>query len=113
MTKYLSIYTATALVMVLIDLLWLGVVAKPLYQRGIGHLMTEEPVLWAAALFYLLYPVGLVVFAVLPNAVNGVFSSGWLGSLVAGALFGFVAYATYDLTNLATLRGWPLWLRQC
>ena len=108
MTKYLSTYAATALVMVLIDLVWLGVVAKPLYQRGIGHLMTEQPVLWAAALFYLLYPVGLVVFAVLPNAVNGMVSSGWMGSLLAGALFGLIAYATYDLTNLATLRGWPL-----
>lgn len=108
MTKFLSAYAATALVMVLIDMVWLGAIAKPLYQQGIGHLMAESPKLWAAVLFYLLYPVGVVVFSVLPNVLNQAVSSGWRGSLLAGALFGFIAYATYDLTNLATLKDWPL-----
>ena len=108
MAKFLYTYVATAVVMILIDLVWLGVIAKPLYQQGIGHLMTDSPKLWAAAMFYLLYPVGLVVFAVLPNAVNSLVSSTWLGSLLAGALFGLFAYATYDLTNLSTLKEWPL-----
>lgn len=108
MTKLFSTYAATALVMILIDMFWLGFVAKPLYQQGIGHLMAEQPRLWTALFFYLLYPVGLVVFAVLPNALHAVVGSGWLGSLLAGALFGLIAYGTYDLTNLATLKGWPL-----
>ena len=108
MTKILSTYAATALVLILIDLLWLGVVAKPIYQQGIGHLMSDSPKLWAAVLFYLLYPAGSVVFAVLSNALHPVVSSGLLGALLAGALFGFFAYATYDLSNLATLKDWPV-----
>lgn len=108
MLKIFSTYAATALVMILIDLVWLGVVAKPLYQQGIGHLMADQPTLWAAVLFYLLYPVGLVVFAVLPNALHTVVGDTWVGSLFAGALFGLIAYTTYDLTNLATLKDWPL-----
>ena len=108
MAKYFGTYAATALVMVLIDMVWLGVIAKPFYQQGIGHLMADSPKLWAAVLFYVLYPVGLVVFGVLPNAVNQAVSVGWLGALLAGAVFGFLAYATYDLTNLATLKDWPL-----
>ena len=108
MSKFLYAYAATAVVMILIDLVWLGVIAKPLYQQGIGHLMSDSPRLGAAALFYLFYPLGLVVFGVLPNAVNSLVSSGWLGSLLSGALFGLFAYATYDLTNLSTLKDWPL-----
>jgi uncharacterized membrane protein len=98
---------ATTLVVILaLDLLWLGVVARPWYQAGIGHLMAERPVLAAAVLFYLLFAVGLMVFAVTPDASGG----GWRRAALAGAMFGFFAYATYDLTNLATLRGWPVWL---
>ncbi len=102
MQKTLLAYAATTLVMVAIDLVWLGVIAKPLYQQGIGHLMAAEPKLGAAALFYLLYPVGLMVFAVLPGA-----SPAWGDTALKAALFGFFAYATYDLTNLATLKEWP------
>lgn len=104
MNKYLTTYGATLVVMLLIDLLWLGVIAKPLYQQGIGHLMAEKPNLVAAAFFYLLYPVGIVIFAIAPDAA----SASWLKTFTAGALFGFFAYATYDLTNLATLKNWPV-----
>ena len=104
MSRYLVTYLATWITMVLIDLLWLGVIAKPLYQQGIGHLMAEKPNLVAAALFYLLYPVGIVIFAVAPDAV----SASWIKTFTAGALLGLFAYATYDLTNLATLKGWPV-----
>ena len=104
MSRYLVTYVATWITMVLIDLLWLGVIAKPLYQQGIGHLMAEKPNLVAAALFYLLYPVGIVMFAVTPDAV----SASWIKTFTAGALLGLFAYATYDLTNLATLKGWPV-----
>ncbi len=102
MQKTLLAYAATALVMVAIDLVWLGWIAKPLYQQGIGHLMSAEPRLAVGALFYLLYPVGLMVFAVVPGAAMG-----WGETAIKAALFGFFAYATYDLTNLATLKNWP------
>ena len=105
MTKYLASYAATMISMLVIDLLWIGVIAKPLYQSGIGHLMAAQPNLVAVLLFYLLFPLGLLLFAVLPTA-----GSGWGRTLATGALFGFFAYATYDLTNLATLKGWPLGL---
>jgi uncharacterized membrane protein len=103
MTRYLAAYAALAITMLVIDMLWLGVIAKPLYQAGIGHLMAEEPRLSAAALFYALYPLGLLIFGVLPFGAD----AGWTRPLLTAALFGFFAYATYDLTNLATLKGWP------
>ena len=104
MNKYLAAYAGTALVMLVLDLLWLGVVATPLYQQGIGHLMADEPLIAAAVVFYALYPVGIVIFAVSPQTGG----SSWGRTLAMAALFGFFAYATYDLTNLATLRDWPL-----
>ena len=104
MTKYLAAYFATLVLMLVLDLLWLGVIAKPLYQQGIGHLMAEHPMLAVALAFYLLYPVGLVWFAVLQGGPAG----DWKTAAFQGALFGFFAYATYDLTNLATLRDWPV-----
>jgi uncharacterized membrane protein len=104
MTRSLIAYLVTLLVMVTLDLLWLGLIAKPVYQQGIGHLMAERPNLTVALLFYAVYAVGLVVFAVLPHAAD----AGWAKAAFAGALFGFFAYATYDLTNLATLKGWPV-----
>jgi uncharacterized membrane protein len=106
MTKYLVAYVAAAVVMIAIDLVWLGVIAKPIYRDGIGHLMADSPNIPAAVLFYLLFPVGLMIFAVLPNAA----SPEWTKTLIAGALFGLFTYATYDLTNLATLKGWPVGL---
>lgn len=106
MTKYFAAYAAAAAVMIAIDLLWLGVIAKPLYRDGIGHLMSDTPNIPAALLFYLMFPVGLMIFAVVPNAA----SAEWSKTLVAGALFGLFTYATYDLTNLATLKGWPIGL---
>ena len=104
MTKYLVAYAAIALVMVALDLLWLGVIAKPLYQQGIGHLMSERPNIAVAVLFYLVYAVGLVVFALALQPAG----APWSRTLAAAALFGFFCYATYDLTNLATLKGWPI-----
>jgi uncharacterized membrane protein len=112
MNKYLASYAATAAVLLLIDMVWLGVIAKSMYREGIGHLMAESPNMFAAGAFYLLYPIGLMAFAVLPNAsAGGLFveaTSPWARAIVAGALFGLFAYATYDLSNLATLKNWPL-----
>jgi uncharacterized membrane protein len=90
--------------MVALDLLWLGVLAKSMYSQGIGHLMADQPKLAAALLFYMLYAAGLIVFAVAPQASD----PAWGKTLLMGALFGLVAYATYDLSNLATLRNWPV-----
>jgi len=105
MSKILLPYVTILVVMVLLDVVWLGGVARPLYQRGIGHLMTDKPNFVAAALFYLLYAVGVLVFVVLPRAAGD-----WQAAAAWGALFGFMAYMTYDLTNLATLRDWPIGL---
>jgi uncharacterized membrane protein len=106
MTKYAASFGAIALIMVALDVLWIGVIAKPLYQDGIGHLMAQNPRLSAAALFYAVYALGLLLFVVLPSAEAG----NWHTPLMRGALFGFFAYATYDLTNLATLKDWPIGL---
>lgn len=106
MTRYLATYASTLVVMVALDLLWIGVIAKPLYQQGIGHLMAERPNIAVAVLFYVMYAVGVVLFVVAPDAP----ASSWGRTLIMGALFGFFAYATYDLTNLATLKNWPLGL---
>lgn len=104
MTKYLVAWAATFAVMVVIDLLWLGVIAKNLYQEGMGDLMSPKPRLAAAALFYLLYPAGLMIFAVVP----GVQADSVARTALLGALFGLFAYSTYDLTNLAVIRNWPV-----
>jgi uncharacterized membrane protein len=92
--------------MVAIDLLWIGVIARPLYQRGIGHLMADSPNVPVAVLFYVVFATGLTVFAIAPNVDTG----GYKRTMLMAALFGFFAYATYDLTNLATLKTWPVGL---
>ena len=112
MLSYLAAYGATAVVLLAVDVLWLGFIAKSFYRDGIGHLMADSPNLVAGGVFYLLYPVGIMLFAVAPAALYGGLAAPadaqWSRALLAGALFGFFAYATYDLSNLATLRDWPL-----
>ena len=105
MLQYLGIYLAVFLTMFVIDALWLGVIAKTMYADAMGSLLSPNPNLWSAAAFYLRFPVGLVIFAVLPQADSPV----WKAALM-GALFGFFAYSTYDLTNLAVVKDWPLGL---
>ena len=99
MTEFL----ATVVAFLVIDGLWLGLVARTFYRRHLGFLMAEKPNWTAAAIFYLIYAVGLTVFVVIP----GTDARAPLGSLWRGGLFGLVSYATYDLTNHATVRGWP------
>jgi uncharacterized membrane protein len=85
------------------DLGWLGFVAKGFYQERLGHLL--GPIVWpAAVLFYLVFLAGVMYFATLPAIESG----SLLRAVLLGALFGFFTYATYDLTNYATLKGWPL-----
>ena len=93
-------FAVGAVVFLAMDTVWLTTMVDRLYRPAIGHLMRESPDLAAAAAFYVVYLAGSWVFAVLP-------SHSARGALARGAVFGFVAYATYDLTNQATLRGWP------
>jgi uncharacterized membrane protein len=103
-TKHLVAWAVAFVVLLVNDMLWLGLVAKGLYQQGMGELMSPQPRLAFAAVFYLLYPVGLLIFAVLP----GVEAQGVTRAAVLGGLFGLFCYGTYDLTNLAVVRNWPL-----
>ena len=104
MGYYLKLYFATLVAFLAIDLVWLGLVARTFYNKHLGFLMAPQ-VNWPAALiFYLLFVVGILVFAVLPGLEAGSLTT----TLVRAALFGLIAYATYDLTNLATLKDWPV-----
>jgi uncharacterized membrane protein len=98
------LYLLTLAVFFLIDMVWLGLVAKNFYRRYLGGMLSPK-VNWAAAiLFYLLFIAGLQLFVIAPALARGsAFQALW-----QGALFGLVAYATYDLSNLATLRDWPI-----
>ena len=101
---YIKLYLIALSVFFLIDMVWLGLVAKNFYAKQIGFLMKTE-VNWAAAVsFYLLFIVGLVFFVISPALEK----DSWVYALGAGALFGLISYATYDLTNLATLKDWPM-----
>ena len=100
MTRFLTSYLAAAVVFVALDAIWLHTMGTRLYRASIGHLMRPDFDAVAAAAFYVLYLAGLVVLVVLP-------ATGASDALLRGALFGLVAYATYDLTNQATLRDWP------
>ncbi len=104
MMTFFKLYFLSLIVFFGIDLLWLGILAKNLYKEQIGFLMADEIKWGAALLFYALYIGGLVFFALLPALSKG----NWVLALGYGAFFGLVSYATYDLTNLATLKGWPL-----
>lgn len=86
------------------DMIWLGGIAKGFYSKNLGHLMRETPDWITAAVFYLLYVIGILIFAIIPAMEK---RSLFL-AIILGALFGFFTYATYDLTNRATLRDWPL-----
>jgi uncharacterized membrane protein len=102
MTRLACAWLVTGLVFTGLDMVWLSLTASRLYRPVIGELMSGKVDLAPAVLFYLLYVSGLVFFAVWPGV-----KSGDLGkAAVAAALFGFVAYGTYDLTNQATLRVW-------
>lgn len=104
MLQYIVHYILTTLVFLGIDAIWLGIIAKNLYATKIGHLMAENPNFLVAGIFYLLFVVGILIFAVYP----AVEKQSFVHALMLGALFGFFTYATYDLTNLATLRDWPM-----
>jgi uncharacterized membrane protein len=102
-STFVTLYLLSVPVFMAIDFIWLGFVAKGFYAARIGHLMGE--INWpAAVLFYGVFLLGLTFFATYP----AVEKNSWMTALILGGLFGFFTYATYDLTNLATLKGWPV-----
>lgn len=102
--KLLLPYIIATPIFFVIDILWLGVIAKPVYQKYLGHLLAEQTKWGAAIIFYLLFIAGLVIFAISPALEKG---SLWY-AVGYGAMFGFFAYMTYELTNYAVLKDWPL-----
>lgn len=104
--KVVALYGICVAAFFLFDLIWLSSMMKPLYQPQLGSLLAEKPKFAVAAIFYLFYVVGIVALAVIPGVSEG----SLVAALWRGALFGFLAYATYDLTNWSTLRDWPAML---
>lgn len=104
MPNFAIAYVSSALVFFAIDFVWLSTATRFLYRPQLGDLLADSPNLPVAAAFYLVYLVGLVVFAIMPAAS----ANSWAMALGLGALLGLVAYGTYDFTNLSTIRDWPV-----
>jgi uncharacterized membrane protein len=104
MAYYLKLYLATLIAFFAIDMIWLGLVARTFYRKYLGFLLAPSTNWLAAIIFYLLFIVGILVFVVLPGLENNSLKT----TLLRAALFGLITYATYDLTNLATVMDWPV-----
>jgi uncharacterized membrane protein len=104
--KVLKLYLVLLVAFFAIDMLWLGLVARSFYQQHLGFLMAPSTNWLVAIIFYLLFIVGILFFVVVPGLESGSLKA----TLVRAALFGLISYATYDLTNLATLKDWPVLL---
>lgn len=102
--QYAAVYGLSLLTFLAVDGVWLGLVARNLYRDNLGHLMAAKPSWGPAVIFYLIYVAGVLLFAVYPGLDKGSLGK----AVVLGAIFGCLAYATYDLTNAATLKNWPL-----
>ncbi len=104
MMTYLTAAAFVAITFTVLDFVWLGILAKGFYAGQIGHLM-RDPIHWPGAIaFYIMYVVGVVFFAVAPTVQDG----DWQRAALLGGALGLFGYGTYNLTNLATLRGWPI-----
>ncbi len=101
---FIKLYAIALPVFFVIDMIWLGLVAKNFYSTQIGSLMKNDVNWTAAIIFYIIFIAGLVVFVITPAIEKG----SWMHALLFGAFFGLVCYATYDLTNLAIAKDWPL-----
>ncbi len=101
--KIILLYLATLPAFFALDMLWLGVIAKTTYAKYLGAFM-REPINWpVAVVFYLIFVIGILYFAVIPASIKG----SWSTALINGAVFGFFTYMTYELTNWAILKDWP------
>lgn len=102
--NYLKTFLIAGGVYWIVDFIWLALIANKFYQKQLGGLLVDQ-IRWPAAIiFYLLFPVGVIIFAVIP----GVKENSLVRSLILGALFGYFTYSTYDLSNYITLANWPL-----
>lgn len=102
--NFIKMYLIAFIVFLLVDALWLSLVANNFYKTHLGFIMKKNPNYLAAIIFYLIFIVGLVYFVIKP----GIEAESIGQIIIGGLLFGFVSYATYDLTNLATLKDWPI-----
>ena len=103
-SKLILSYLLTFAVFFIVDMAWLGFVAKDIYKKYLGNFLSDNVNWIAAFVFYLLFVAGVFIFAILPAIEKDSLRS----AVIMGALFGFFTYATYDLTNLATLKDWPI-----
>lgn len=101
---FVKLYAIAFTVFLAIDAVWLTLIAKNFYAKHIGYLMAKNPNLWAALIFYLIFIAALIFFVITPALDKKM----WTYALLAGLFFGLVTYATYDLTNLATIKDWPI-----
>lgn len=99
MKRYLILYFATLLTMVPLDILFIGKISKPVFNADVGNILSQNPNMVAAVVFYLLYMVGIIVFATATAA-------SWKTALLYSALFGFMAYMTFEFTNRVILESW-------
>ena len=104
MLQVLKMYAVTFIAFIVVDLVWLVFIAKNIYKEQLGFIMKSTPNWIAAGIFYLLFIAGLVFFVIYPGISKG----SLVYTLLTGMFFGLITYATYDLTNLAVLEGWPL-----
>lgn len=104
MVFYIKLYFATLIAFFAIDMVWLGLVARTFYREQLSFLLSPNTIWGAAIIFYLLFIAGILVFVVLPGLDDDSLKT----TILRAALFGLVTYATYDLTNLATVKDWPL-----
>ena len=102
--QFLKLCAISVPVFFLIDFLWLGLIAKPFYDRHLGYILRGQVLWWAAILFYLFFLLGLVVFVIAPAVESGSLSK----AVFLGLFFGFITYQTYELTNFALVKDWPL-----
>jgi uncharacterized membrane protein len=104
MIYYLKLYLASLVVFFAVDMVWLGLVASSFYKKHLGYLMAPTINWYAAIIFYLLFILGILVFVILP----GIKENSLQNTILRAVLFGLITYATYDLTNLSTIKDWPL-----
>lgn len=103
MTNIIKLYLISLFIFFALDMIWLSLISKKFYQHQIGFLMKTNINIAAVILFYLIFILGLVIFVIEPSILK----HSILNALILGLLFGLVTYATYDLTNLATIKNWP------